>query len=213
MYTFRPTLIQKLFYPQLQWNEKREGKFLYLTFDDGPDPEVTPWVLRKLAEYDAQATFFVVGENVEKYPELIDLVVNEEHAIGNHTYSHLNGWKTDLKKYVLDIEKCQLLLQGRGYSTDLFRPPYGRIKFSQLAGLKTYRKVMWSILSGDFDPALNQDRARRKLLSAKSGDIMLFHDTQKAQVNLMELLPVVLDFYAKKGFRFEPLKQMNDEFS
>ena len=138
-------------YPSLIWEIKTKKKEVFLTFDDGPDPNVTPWVLDQLKVFKAKATFFCVGNNVEKFPDLYDRIINEGHSVGNHTYSHVNGWETDYEKYIVNVKKCSHV-----FGSSLFRPPHGRINRRQIKKLKsTYKIIMWSLLSGDFDPALS----------------------------------------------------------
>ena len=198
-----PTVIQKLF-PTFHWRVKPapEQPTLYLTFDDGPLPELTPWIVDLLADYDAKATFFCVGNNIRRYPEIFEQVLEAGHAIGNHTMHHLDGWKSDNLPYFHDIRHCALLTKS-----PLFRPPYGRIKPSQAQFLQRhYNIVMWDVLSGDFDPELTaEDCARNVIDNARSGSIVVFHDSRKAEESVRGALPKVLAHYAALGYRFEAL--------
>ena len=171
-FTRPPSIIRKLF-PGLVWTIPNEKNQVFLTFDDGPDPEVTPWILDTLGKYNAKATFFCLGKNVEKYPDLFERIKKEGHAVGNHSYSHLDGWKTRNKDYFEDVEKADKLI-GR----NLFRPPYGRIKPSQIRELKKkYKIVMWDVLSGDFDPGKKTNKRLENIIQVtKSGSIIVFHD-------------------------------------
>ncbi len=167
-----PRLLQRLF-PELIWRLPAGGDRAYLTFDDGPDPEVTPRLLDWLAENDAKATFFCVGRQVEKYPTLFERIREEGHAVGNHTYSHLSGWITYVKKYLEDVERADRLIGSR-----LFRPPYGRIRPSQIKMLKEkYTIVMWDVMTGDYSPRhTSQDTSRRLERYLKPGSVVVGHD-------------------------------------
>jgi peptidoglycan/xylan/chitin deacetylase (PgdA/CDA1 family) len=181
----------------------RDGKKIYLTFDDGPHPEITPYVLNQLKEYDARATFFCIGKNVEAHPALYARILQEGHSVGNHTYSHINGWKTGGREYAADIARARTLIKS-----PLFRPPYGRIKRSQLKFLKQegYRPVMWNILSGDFDKRLGPEDCKRNVIgSAETGAVIVFHDSEKAWPRLEQALPGVLKFFSANGYSFEGL--------
>ena len=167
LYPFRmPVFFQRL-YPEYLWHKPRNDKTIYLTFDDGPTPKVTHWVLDLLQQYQAKATFFCLGKNIASYPDLLDRIIQNRHRIGNHSFSHLIGWKSDRYHYVSDIEKAQKLLTDKLPipASKLFRPPYGKIKKSQAKMLraKGYRIVMWDILSGDFDPQLNPEKSLHKI--------------------------------------------------
>lgn len=197
-----PRAIQKLF-PNFHWTvNSAEAPTLYLTFDDGPIPEVTPWIQEQLAAYDAKATFFCVGDNARKYPELLQATLDAGHSIGNHTMHHLDGWKTDNLPYFHNIRHCAKQVPG-----SLFRPPYGRIKPSQAQFLQRhYQIVMWDVLSGDFDPALTaEDCFQNVVRNVRPGSIVVFHDSLKAEDKVRATLPRVLAHYAALGYRFEAL--------
>ena len=202
-----PQFIQKLF-PNFTWRIPTEEKILHLTFDDGPIPEVTPWVLEQLAQYSASATFFCVGDNVSKYPDVLEMVRKAGHAIGNHTYHHLNGWLTDNMQYFLNVRRCAQALRS-----SLFRPPYGRMKPRQGEFLQRhYRIVMWDVLSGDFDPEISAEQCLENVLTnAKKGSIIVFHDSLKAWEKLQFVLPRVLSHFASQGFRFDQLEEENSD--
>lgn len=196
-----PAVIQKMF-PNFHWNVNTEEPTLYLTFDDGPIPDVTPWVLEQLAQYDAKATFFCVGENVERNPNLLRQVLAAGHTVGNHTMQHKDGWLTDNLPYFHDIRHASRLVDST-----LFRPPYGRLKPRQAQFIQRhYEVVMWDVLSGDFDPHLQPaDCYQNVIRNAKPGSIVVFHDSLKAQENLEYALPRVLKFFAERGYRFAAL--------
>lgn len=196
-----PQFIQHLF-PNFTWRIPTEEKILYLTFDDGPIPEVTPWVLDQLAQYDAHATFFCVGDNIRKHPEVFQEVVAAGHAVGNHTFHHLNGWISENIPYFHDIRHCANLV-----NTVLFRPPYGRLKPKQSQFLlRHYRIIMWDVLSGDFDSRLTPQQCFENVAdNAGPGSIVVFHDSRKAEQRLVHALPRVLEHFHALGYRFECL--------
>lgn len=196
-----PSIIQKMF-PNFHWSVETEEPVLYLTFDDGPIPGVTPWVLEQLAQYDAKATFFCVGENVERNPNLLRQVLAAGHTVGNHTMQHKDGWQTENLPYYHDIRHASRLVDST-----LFRPPYGRMKPRQAQFLQRhYEIVMWDVLSGDFDPHLKPtDCLRNVTRNAKAGSIVVFHDSLKARENLEYTLPRALQYFAERGYRFASL--------
>ena len=211
-----PFLLKKLYPSSLIWNKSREDKSIFLTFDDGPIPIVTPWVLKTLKNFNAKATFFCIGENITKHPEIFAQLKADGHAIGNHTYNHLKGWITDDETYLENINKCQQLTQ-----THLFRPPYGRIKRSQIKLLKyqvfsskyqddlqrnQFSIVMWDVLSGDFDTQLSPDKCLKNVIkNTENGSIVVFHDSLKAWERLEFVLPKALKYWTEKGFEFKAL--------
>ena len=216
-----PEFVKTLF-PHLVWNVETENKELYLTFDDGPTPEVTDWVLQCLAEYKAKATFFCIGNNIEKHPEIFKKIISEGHAVGNHTYNHLKGWKHKTKHYVADVEKTQHQINSKSQITNhkfdniktetfdlkLFRPPYGKFKVKQSKKLQKlgYKIVLWDVLSYDWDKSVGEKACLKNVISAASeGSIVVFHDSVKASLNLKYVLPKVLEFYGKQGFEFKSL--------
>lgn len=197
-----PQFIQKLF-PNFTWRIPTGEKILHLTFDDGPIPEVTPWVLDQLAAYQATATFFCVGDNVRKHPDVLEMVKKAGHTVGNHSFHHLNGWLTDNVKYFLNVRRCAQALRS-----NLFRPPYGKLKPKQAEFLQRhYRIVMWDVLSGDFDPEISREQCLGNVLeNARNGSIVVFHDSLKAWEKLQFALPKVLAYFAGEGYRFEGLE-------
>lgn len=209
MYLVKTPWLLKKFYPQnLIWNKSRDKKIIYLTFDDGPIPIVTPFVLEILKKFNAKATFFCIGDNINKHQDIFFKLKADGHAIGNHTFNHLNGWKSNNKTYIDNILKCQELTQ-----TDLFRPPYGRIKKSQIKYInqievnQTLKIIMWDVLSGDFDTQLSPEKCLKNVLKhTKNGSIVVFHDSLKAFDRLKYTLPKALEFWESKGYEFHSLR-------
>lgn len=186
------------------WDVPNIENKVYLTFDDGPTPEITHWTLNQLKNYNAKATFFCIGDNIRKYPEVLKEVLKEGHCIGNHTFNHLNGWKTNTQDY---IENAKLFEKEYGkLSTEncqLFRPPYGKIKPSQSKILRKmgYKIIMWDVLSVDFDVTITPEQCLENVLqNVHSGSIIVFHDSVKAFANLEYVLPRTLEFLKQKGF-------------
>lgn len=206
-----PGIVQKLF-PNYHWQGETTKKVIFLTFDDGPISYITPWVLEKLAAFDAKATFFCVGDNISKYPEVFESILEANHSIGNHTFNHLNGWKTSRQTYIENIEKGRAAIQKNLTKKMnphlLFRPPYGKIKPSQANELvkKGYKIIMWDVLSGDFDAGLSKEACLNNVLQhAQNGSIVVFHDSEKSFKNLEYALPRVLEHFTKKGYIFKCL--------
>lgn len=195
------TLLQYL-YPSLIWRVPVKEKILYLTFDDGPIPEVTPWVLDTLEEFGAKATFFCIGDNVKKHPVLYREILSRGHRTGNHTQNHVNGWTTGTKEYFRNVTACRRYVQS-----DLFRPPYGKIRTTQIAGLKKhYRIVMWDVLSKDYDRTLSGENCYKRVLhDARPGSIVVFHDSLKAEERIRYALPKVLHHFSGQGYTFRAL--------
>jgi peptidoglycan/xylan/chitin deacetylase (PgdA/CDA1 family) len=191
-------------FPNYTWKVNADKKEIFLTFDDGPIPEVTPWVLKTLEKFNAKASFFCVGDNVRKHPEIYQQLIDRNHTIGNHTFNHLNGWMTDNISYFHNIRKCATVVKS-----DLFRPPYGKLKPKQTQFLsRHYKIVMWDVLSGDFDPKISADECYQKVInSAKEGSIIVFHDSLKAFDKLKTVLPKVLDYFTELGFTFKALSE------
>lgn len=198
-----PRLITAAF-PHYVWNIDTEEKSIFLTFDDGPHPEATTFVLDELKKYNADATFFCVGKNVNLFPEVYTRILNEGHAVGNHTFNHLNGWKTGDKKYLDDVKEAAKYIDSL-----LFRPPYGKLGRFKAQQIKAFgmHVVMWSVLSGDFDNSLSAEKCRDNvILNAKEGSIVVFHDSEKSFTRMKGALPAVLQYFSEKGFSFKSLK-------
>jgi len=221
-----PKVVKSMF-PDFVWNIDSTQKTLYLTFDDGPTPEITDWVLDCLKSYNAKATFFCIGNNVEKYPEIFRRIIDEGHSVGNHTQNHLKGWKTKIKNYIENVILCDLVLKSQipknnsqeGNSKiinhqslifNLFRPPYGRLKPKQGKALikNGYKIIMWSVLSLDWDKNLSTTQCYNNVVKkAVSGDIIVFHDSIKASKNMRFALPKVLEYFSEKGFEFKRIPE------
>ncbi len=205
MYLVKTPWLLKKMYPQLIWDGDKSNRTIYLTFDDGPIPFVTPFVLNILAQYNAKATFFCIGDNVTKHTEIFENVKAAGHAIGNHTFNHLKGWDTDDEAYLQNFIKADELLQ-----TSLFRPPYGRIKRSQIKLLKQCKPdikiIMWDVLSGDFDVNLSPEKCLQNVLKyTEPGSIIVFHDSLKAFDRLEYVLPRAMEVWSKEGYNFSCL--------
>ncbi|MES2650287.1 MAG: polysaccharide deacetylase family protein [Bacteroidota bacterium] len=224
MYLVKSPLLLKWFYSALTWNKSRSKKIVYLTFDDGPVPNVTDFVLNTLKAFQIKATFFCIGDNIFKHPKVFDRLKNEGHAIGNHTFNHLNGWQTENEAYLCNVLKCQELTQ-----TSLFRPPFGRIKKSQVSRLKSevlnlgpnsfpkidskletnksrLEIIMWDVLSGDFDPKISPEKCYQNVIkNTENGSIIVFHDSIKAYERLHYALPKTIEYLINAGYQFQTL--------
>jgi peptidoglycan/xylan/chitin deacetylase (PgdA/CDA1 family) len=194
--------IIKWIFPNYVWNIPNDEQKVFLTFDDGPTPEITEWVLEQLKLHNAQATFFCIGNNIEKYPEIFQKTIAEGHAIGNHTFDHLNGWKTTTEDYIENV-KLYETQNPKLVTRNLFRPPYGKIKHSQSKILRKlgYKIIMWDVLSRDYDQSISATQCLENVLSnIETGSIIVFHDSVKAEHNLKYVLPKTLEFLKEKGF-------------
>jgi peptidoglycan/xylan/chitin deacetylase (PgdA/CDA1 family) len=199
-----PSLIQKIFSERI-WRIDTDEKILYFTFDDGPHPDATSFVLEELKRYNAKATFFCVGRNVKENFAVYERIISEGHRVGNHTFNHLNGWKTNDKIYIEDIAKAAKIIDS-----DLFRPPYGKITSFQAKAIQGERlhlkTVMWDVLSGDFDPSVTGDNCYLNVVNnAKPGSIVVFHDSAKSFATLQYALPRLLKYYNELGYSFRSL--------
>ena len=204
-----PEIIQSL-YKNYTWCFPTDKKELYLTFDDGPTPEVTQWVLDTLQKHQAKATFFCIGKNIENHPEIFKQLLADGHAVGNHSYNHLNGIKTSSKSYVEDVLLARKTMQQLDDTNglQLFRPPYGRIKPSQGKKIRNlgYKIIMWNVLSADFDTSISNETCLQNVLkNAENGSDIVFHDSEKAKERLYYALPKILEYYRKKGFVFKKI--------
>jgi peptidoglycan-N-acetylglucosamine deacetylase len=224
-----PSIFKK-FYPNYVWDKYTNEKVVYLTFDDGPIPDVTEFVLEQLAKFEARATFFCVGDNVCKNPEIFYKVANAGHSIGNHTFNHLNGWKTENATYIENVRACEeeitkatqkMILEtdfnpfsahvwgglSKKNNKKLFRPPYGLIKSKQAEILsKNFEIIMWDVLSKDYDKGLHQEKCLKNTIkNTQPGSIVLFHDSLKAEKNMKYALPKFLEHFKNEGFEFKSL--------
>ncbi|HKG06304.1 MAG TPA: polysaccharide deacetylase family protein [Pedobacter sp.] len=205
MYLIKSPFFLRWYYPSLTWHKNRNEKVIYLTFDDGPIPDVTDFALETLKSYNAKATFFCIGDNIYKHPDIFEDIKNAGHSIGNHTFNHLKGWDTPDEIYLKNFQKCQELTK-----TNLFRPPYGRIKKSQITRLRSLQPniqvIMWDVLSGDFDIDLAPDKCLHNVIKhTGSGSIVVFHDSLKAFDRLKYALPLMLEHFTQLGYRFVSL--------
>lgn len=214
---FRAPFFLSWIYPELIWRIDNSEKDIYLTFDDGPVPGPTEFVLRELEKYSAQATFFCIGDNVRKNPGIFTKVIEAGHMIGNHTFNHLSGWKTSSEKYLDNIRKCQDEFRlglpetdpdtGSSKYPQLFRPPYGRIKRRQIRQIRNYKIFMWDVLTHDYAQSLDKDTCLKGSIRAtRPGSIVVFHDSLKAEKTMTYVLPRYMEHFAKQGYTFKSLR-------
>lgn len=209
-------LVAKKMFPNYIWDIPSTEKTIYLTFDDGPTPEITNWTLNTLKKFDAKATFFCIGDNINKHPEIFKNILNEGHAIGNHTQNHIKGWKTKTKDYLKNIEEAQKVINlqipnseisnSESLIVNIFRPPYGQITPKQGKNLMTlgYKIIMWDVLSFDWDKSVTEAVCLENVISkAKSGSVIVFHDSLKASKNMTYALPKVLEYFNKQNYNFK----------
>lgn len=195
-----PWWLKKL-YPYRVWSIETKEKSVYLTFDDGPHPVVTPFVLDELKKYNAKATFFCIGKNITAFPDIYKRIIEEGHQVGNHTHNHLNGWKTPDITYLDDVETA-----ARHIHSTLFRPPYGRIRSAQVKKLQHYRIIMWDLLSGDFDESLSGENCLQNcIVNTNAGSIIVFHDSEKGWVRLNYCLPLFIQHLYREGYIFSKI--------
>ena len=200
---FRPPPLLRRIYPSLIWHFPNEQNGLFLTFDDGPCPEMTPWVLDILDKYNAKATFFCLGKNVEMHPHLYAEIIQRGHATGNHSYSHLKGWGMETNTYIRDVDTAADYIES-----NLFRPPYGRISPNQAKMLSDrYRIIMWNVLSQDYSRSLSRKRCTKRVIrDMRPGAIVVFHDSVKSAQNLWYALPLVLRSLRERGWVAKPIE-------
>ena len=213
-YWIKTNALIKRIFPNYVWDVSNTENKIYLTFDDGPIPEITEWVLEELKKYEAKATFFCIGDNIQKYPEIFEKVIKDGHSVGNHTFNHLNGWETSTKEYIENSIQCSVIgnqspnCKLKTENCQLFRPPYGKIKTSQAKKLRQlgYKIIMWDVLSADYDTSISPEKCLENVLkNVTSGSIIVFHDSVKAFPNLEYTLPKALKYWQEKGFVFEKL--------
>jgi peptidoglycan-N-acetylglucosamine deacetylase len=223
---FRIPSIVPLLFPQLTWSIKTDQKELFLTFDDGPVPGPTEFVLDELKKRNAKATFFCIGDNVQKHKEVFHRIISEDHQVGNHTFNHIKGWGTSTEKYIANVEMCANeignQLPASGYQLPitgnwqletrlLFRPPYGRIRPKQISALKQkYQIIMWDVLTSDYAQSLSPEKCLAGSIKAtRPGSIIVFHDSLKAEKNMSYTFPRYLDYFLKQGYSFKALPTTN----
>ncbi|WP_306353405.1 polysaccharide deacetylase family protein [Flavobacterium sp. '19STA2R22 D10 B1'] len=202
-----PYLAKKIF-SKYVWDIPTTEKRIYLTFDDGPIPEITEWVLDELQKYNAKATFFCIGDNISKHPNVFNKVIEQGHSIGNHTFNHINGWKNKTAPYVENAMKAHQVIAEHAIQCSLFRPPYGKIKSKQANQLKAlgYKIIMWDIVSFDFNKRITPEQCLQNIIKhTRSGSIVVFHDSVKAAANMQYALPKALEYWNKNGYKFVSL--------
>ena len=206
-------LVAKKMFPNYVWDIPTHDKTLYLTFDDGPTPKITNWVLNTLESYNAKATFFCIGKNIETHPDIFQNILNDGHAIGNHTYNHIKGWKTKVEPYLFEIEKTLEIIDAQMLNSSpsnvkLFRPPYGQITPKQGKELIKlgYKIIMWDVISFDWDKTVSEEICLNNVTSkSTTGSIVVFHDSLKASKNMQYALPKTLDYFSEKGYVFKSI--------
>lgn len=199
----RPPKIAELVFPNLIWRMPTKNNSVYLTFDDGPIPEITEWVLKTLDNYNIKATFFCVGDNVRKHPSIFQMVKDQDHVIGQHTHNHLSGWSNMSDSYLSNIKIAEQYID-----TNLFRPPYGKMRFSLARAIcERYKIIMWDVLSRDFDQEITPDDCFQNVKQHTSnGSIIVFHDSIKAFKNMQYALPKSIEYLGEKGFTFDTIR-------
>ncbi|OUD35709.1 polysaccharide deacetylase family protein [Flavobacterium sp. FPG59] len=211
LYWVKTNKLIKTLFSKWIWDIPNTKKVVYLTFDDGPTPEVTSWVLDELNKYNFKATFFCIGDNIRKYPVIFKKIISEGHAVGNHTFNHLNGWKTSTQNYIDNTELCQEIIdENRNYNSDskIFRPPYGKIKTAQSRALLKmgYKIIMWDVLSADFDEKIsNEECLNNVIMNLQPGSIIVFHDSIKAFEKLKYVLPATLQYLQDNNYETKVL--------
>jgi len=206
-----PNLIKVLFKNWI-WSFSKHEKVIYLTFDDGPTPEITDWTLNQLEKHNAKATFFCIGKNIVEHPEIFQKIIDNGHAVGNHTNNHLNNWKTTSTNYLKNIKDADKnispFIDTKSSTSKLFRPPYGKLGLNSSKKLRNlgYKIIMWDVLSADFDITISPEKCLNNVMAnVESGSIVVFHDSIKASNNLKYSLPRVLKHYTEKGFVFKKI--------
>jgi peptidoglycan-N-acetylglucosamine deacetylase len=211
LYLFKTPRIIKWLYPSLVWNGPGNERNIYLTFDDGPVSGVSENILKILARFNVKATFFCVGENVSRNPELFMRIIREGHMIGNHTFHHLNGWKVGDDEYITDIRKCDTILEENGFDNHikLFRPPYGKIRRSAINKIRMdYRIIMWDVLSYDFSVLPSEKLLGRCRIHARPGSIIVFHDSLKTKKKTEFILSQLIVYLMRSGYKFNTLDRL-----
>ncbi|MDP2068666.1 MAG: polysaccharide deacetylase family protein [Lutibacter sp.] len=220
-YFIKTPMLLKLIFRNCIWRLSSKEKVLYLTFDDGPTPEITEWTLNELKKHKAKATFFCIGKNIGEHPEIFKKVIEEKHSVGNHTNNHLNGWKTKTEDYLKNIDEAEKYFEEsatlkavtlsavEGRNQKLFRPPYGKLTISQSKNIrkKGYKIIMWDVLSADYDPNITNEKCLENVIrNIQNGSIVVFHDSVKASEKLKFVLPKVLEYYSYQGYNFRSIE-------
>lgn len=203
MFIEQPPWFYRALFPGATWRIPSDERCVYLTFDDGPIPQVTPWVLNTLDQYGVKATFFMVGDNVRKHPDVFRMVVERGHAVGNHTFHHIQGIRYWTRNYLADVELAARLIPG-----NLFRPPHGHMRFPQLLRLrKTHRIVMWDVVTRDYSPHLSPQQVLENVKRyTRNGSILVFHDSLKAERNMRWAMPRAIEWLLQEGYRFKRME-------
>ncbi|MCF6181942.1 polysaccharide deacetylase family protein [Lutibacter sp.] len=208
-YIVKTPKVVKHIFSNWKWKFSTLEKVIYLTFDDGPTPKITTWVLNELKKHKAKATFFCVGKNVVNHPKIVSTVINEGHTIGNHTHNHAKGLNMTTDKYLLEVASGEkAILKTTKIKPNLFRPPYGKFKISQAKQIrkKGYKIIMWDVLSADFDTSITKEQCLHNVIkNTENGSVVTFHDSKKAIENLKYVLPKILKYYSEKGFAFKAI--------
>ncbi len=207
-------IVAKRMFPNYVWDILSINKTIYLTFDDGPTPEITNWTLDVLKQYNAKATFFCIGKNVKNHPDVFQNILNDGHVVGNHTNNHIKGWRTSTKEYFENIDEAQKIIDSeienhQSKTVNLFRPPYGQIRPKQGKALMqlNYKIVMWDVLSFDWDHTISNETCLENVIDNTSdGSIVVFHDSIKASNNMKYTLPKTLEHFSKKGYSFKSIE-------
>ena len=204
MFVKTPSLTKYLF-PSLVWKKNTDQKKIWITFDDGPDEKVTPYLIDILEKFNIKATFFIIGNQAKKYPELVKLIINNGHKIGNHSFSHLNGFSTNNNKYLEDVEQAKKYIDS-----DIFRPPYGKITPFQIKNLKKdFKIIMWDIMSWDFKENIYPNKIYKNVIdNVENGSIILFHNNLKSYNNLTNSLEIILEKLKDKGYQFSTTRYL-----
>ncbi len=200
MFIEQPPWLYRVLFPGVTWRIPAKEKCVYLTFDDGPIPEVTPWVLDILDKYNVKATFFCVGENVYKHPDIYQMVLDRGHRVGNHTYNHIQGIRFWTKNYLKNVKKAEELIES-----PLFRPPHGHMRRPQVKVLrKLYRIIMWDVVTRDYSPHMTPNSVLNVVKQyTRNGSIIVFHDSLKAEQNMREAMPKAIEWLLEEGYTFK----------
>ena len=199
----RPPFLYRVFFPGANWRFNTKEKVVYITFDDGPIPEITPWVLDLLDKYQIKAMFFCVADNVRKYPEIYQMIQERGHKVGNHTYRHLQGWLTRTKTYMQDVSEAE-----KWIDTQYFRPPHGHLRIPQFFRLrKKFKVIMWDVVTRDYSRLQSAEMVLYNVKKyTRKGSIIVFHDSLKAEVKMKYVLPKAIEWLLEQGYRFEEIK-------